>query len=583
LFSGFSAVRKIVAGKGAPRKGQKRWFNARIAKSTFPRAKVCEKAPIIIAALDTRRAGTDLMASQPVVSAMHWRTLYSFAFYRLCLAVVLAILLYYQVPISSVSQSGLSGRFTIIIGFYLLVNAGSLAVVSLYRKHFNWQLSIQVLFDVLVLTLLTHAGNGLRSSLAILLLVTLAGAGLVGQGRQVLSYAAVAALAVLGEESMRLLRNRGDVVDFFEVGLLCAGFFGIAISARLLANRVVLNEELARKRGEALRNQTIVSQCVIKEMQDGVLVLNRNGNIKLHNPRVEQLLGLGDPGERMLSTYSTELAVNFRNWCSSGGSEPMLIRAPASGMQLRARFITTESSEGDVLVLLEDIGNLQEQARQMKLAALGRLTANIAHEIRNPLSAIRHASELMREESANPTHARLLRIVLDNAQRVERIVSDVLEVGRRDQVHHDIINLRQTLPLFAEEFAIKEKVSANIVKIEISGHASIVFDRSHFHQILWNLVGNALRYSRQEVGSVQLRVMQGGSKDRVDIHVIDDGEGVNEEYREQIFEPFFTTHSRGTGLGLHIARELCEANDARLELLDSPSGADFCISGRIAE
>ena len=524
-----------------------------------------------------------IVASIPA-SAMHWKTLCYFAFYRLCLAVVLAILLYYQVPpLSSFNQSHIASRFATIIGFYLLANISSLVAVSVYRRHFNWQLSIQVLLDVLVLTLLTHAGSGLRSSLAILLLVTLAGAGLVGQGRLVLSYAAVATLAVLGEESMRLLRNRGEVVDFFEIGLFCASFFAIAISARLLANRVIINEELARKRGEALRNQTIVSQCVIKEMQDGVLVLNRDGYIKLHNPRVEQLLGLGDPGERMLSTYSTELAVNFRNWRASGGNEPLLIRAPASGMQLRARFITTESSEGDVLVLLEDIGNLQEQARQMKLAALGRLTANIAHEIRNPLSAIKHASELMHEESTDRTHERLLRIVLDNAQRVERIVSDVLEVGRRDQVHHEFIDLCHALPLFVEEFAIKEKVPASIVAVEISGRAAIIFDRSHFHQILWNLVGNALRYSRREAGSVRLCVQNHGCGTRVDIHVIDDGDGVDAERREQIFEPFFTTHSRGTGLGLHIARELCEANDARLELLDSQAGADFCISGRIAE
>jgi two-component system sensor histidine kinase PilS (NtrC family) len=398
-----------------------------------------------------------------------------------------------------------------------------------------------------------------------------------------LFYAALATLAVLAEESWRVLTRTGETADFFQVGLFCAGSFTVAISARLLANRVITNEELARKRGEALRNQIIVSQHVIEEMQDGVLVLDREGQIKQHNPRIEQLLGLGNPEERKISSYSTELALGFRNWATRGGGEPVLIRAPASGIHLRVRFIATESSEGDVLILIEDLGRLQEQARQLKLAALGRLTANIAHEIRNPLSAIKHAGELMREESTSPTNDRLLRIVLDNTRRVERIVSDVLELGRRDRIHREFIDLRQTLPLFVEEFVLKEGASAGVVQVEISGRAVIVFDRSHLHQILWNLVGNALRHSRRENGSVRLRVQD--RERHIDLHVIDDGDGVGETHREQIFEPFFTTHSRGTGLGLYLARELCDANDAQLELLDNPDqpGADFCISGKNAE
>ena len=121
-------------------------------------------------------------------------------------------------------------------------------------------------------------------------------------------------------------------------------------------------------------------------------------------------------------------------------------------MQLRARFVPTESSERDVLVFLEDVGRLQEQAQQLKLAALGRLTANIAHEIRNPLSAISHAGELMLEERRGEMFERLLRIVLDNTQRLERIVSDVLELGRRDRAYRELIQLKESLPLFVQEY-----------------------------------------------------------------------------------------------------------------------------------
>jgi two-component system sensor histidine kinase PilS (NtrC family) len=530
---------------------------------------------------DAKNANVPQISS--TISSTHWKTLRYFSIYRLCIATLLVMSsLSLLSTLSPIEHYRISYQST-IIGFYFLANAASLAVLHFYPQRFNWQLSFQVLLDVAILTWLTHVGYGLHDNLGIMLLVTLAGAGLVGQGRLVLFYAAIATLAVLAEESLRVLGNADEIADFFQTGFFCTGFFAVAISARLLANRVIVNEELAKKRGEALRNQMTISQRVIEEMQDGVLVLNREGVIKQHNPRTGQLLGIGDPEERNLSTYSDELALSFQNWCARGGDEPVLIRVPASGIHLRARFVATESSEKDVLILLEDLERLQEQARQLKLAALGRLTANIAHEIRNPLSAIKHAGELMREESVSPTDDRLLRIVLDNVQRVEHIISDVLELGRRDRVHREFIDLSKTLPLFVEEFSLKEKVPIDIVQVEISGHAVIVFDRSHLHQILWNLVGNALRYSRLKVGSIRLSVQNHDRDHRIDLHVIDDGSGVDEAQREQIFEPFFTTHSRGTGLGLYIARELCEINSAHLELLKHRAGADFCISGRSIE
>ena len=130
---------------------------------------------------------------------------------------------------------------------------------------------------------------------------------------------------------------------------------------------------------------------------------------------------------------------------------------------------------------------------------------------------------------------------------------------------------------------MKDKLVPGVVQFEFSGLATLYFDRSHFHQVLSNLLGNALRYASGQVGSIQFRVQDGNGKGWVDLHVIDDGNGVDESRREQVFEPFFTTDSRGTGLGLYIARELCDANGAQLELINSAGGADFCISGRAVE
>lgn len=517
------------------------------------------------------------------VSDTHWTSLRYFNFYRFCLSCLLFTSSFLHPSSLSILNPELNLFHLAVTSLYLLATTFSLIGLHYYRQRFNRQLTVHVLVDVLVMTLLMHTAGGLRSGLGTMLLVTLAGAGLVGQGRLVLFYAAMATLAVLLEQTIRAAGFGFEVADFFQAGLLCAAFFGVAISARLLARRVIANEELARKRGQDLKNQTLVSQRVIEEMQDGVLVLDRSGWVKQHNPRAERLLGLGDPSERMLVNYSTELAQAFFEWCVRATEDPVMVRAPASSMQLRARFVTTESSDRDVLVFLEDMGRLQEQARQLKLAALGRLTANIAHEIRNPLSAINHAGELLREESKSPLNDRLLRIVLDNAQRVERIVSDVLELGRRDRAHRERIDLRLALPSLTEEFLLKEKMLSGIVLYEFLGVSVLYFDRSHFHQVFWNLLANALRHSQRMPGSICLSVQDSRRPGGVDVHVKDDGCGVEENYREQIFEPFFTTHSRGTGLGLYIAREICEANGAQLELLASDQGADFCVSGRSVE
>ncbi|WP_374683203.1 nitrogen regulation protein NR(II) [Accumulibacter sp.] len=513
-------------------------------------------------------------------SETHWKSLRYFNLYRFVVASLLftSALLYpsafpFLSPNQSLQHLGLASA-------YLLTTALAVIVAYRHRQHATMQLTTSVLVDVLVMTLLIHVGGGLGSGLGSMLLVTLAGAGLVGQGRLVLFYAAMATLAVLFEHSYRALQDAVDVAGFFHAGLFSAGFFAVAVSARLLARRVIANEALALQRGVDLKNQTVISQRVIEEMQDGVVVLRRDGRVRQSNPRARQLLALDSSREDLLAEYSPELALGFVEWCRSGGEEVVLVRIPGSGMQLRARFAPTASSESDVLVFLEDLGRLQEQAQQLKLAALGRLTANIAHEIRNPLSAISHAGELLREERRGEVYERLLRIMLDNTKRLERIVSDVLELGRRDRTYRELINLRETLPLLIEDYLVKEKLPADVVHLELSGVAALCFDRSHFHQVLGNLLGNALRHSQRIAGSVCVLACDGKADMQVELHVIDDGEGVAAEQREHIFEPFFTTHHRGTGLGLYIARELCEANGALLELHGAGPGADFRISGR---
>ena len=225
---------------------------------------------------------------------------------------------------------------------------------------------------------------------------------------------------------------------------------------------------------------------------------------------------------------------------------------------------------------------MQTQAHQVKLAALGRLTANIAHEIRNPLSAISHANQLLQEEEFNPAIKRMLQIISDNVQRVDQIIKDVLELNRRDRTNQELIVLENFILDFYTQFCAVEKIPETCFKLNLINAESVVsFDRRHLNQILWNLCKNGWRHCKKSENSLELSLSLTDKTKAFHIKIKDDGEGVPESIRNHLFEPFFTTEKTGTGLGLYIARELADANGAKLEFesVDSAvsSGSIFTI------
>ncbi|MDZ4252786.1 MAG: ATP-binding protein [Sulfuritalea sp.] len=419
------------------------------------------------------------------------------------------------------------------------------------------------------------ASGGQKSGIAVLLLVVVAGAGLVGQGRMTLFYAALASVAMLLEESWRALTREADPADFVRTGIICIAFFGTAIIARLLARRVVANETLARQRGRELNDQLRISERIIRDMEDGALVVDGDGRVRLLNPRAESLLGVQATDGADLASLSGGLADRYRAW-SAQPIEMVEMLRQESGRLLRVRFLPSSETGGHALIYLEDMERVQSQAQQLKLAALGRLTANMAHEIRNPLAAISHAAELLAEEDSDPLHQRLARIIHDNTQRLNRLVTEVLELGRRDRAQPEALRWQVFLGGFIEELALHDPSAGRRIQVG-DGDFELRFDRGHLYRILWNLLGNALRHASTADGSVRLEARAATTTRSVELHIIDDGPGVDEAQRSQVFEPFFTTHGAGTGLGLYIARELCEANGARLELLNDGPGAHFCI------
>ncbi|MBS1198621.1 MAG: signal transduction histidine kinase [Proteobacteria bacterium] len=506
----------------------------------------------------------------------NWRSFRYFNFYRLTVAILLLVSFF--LPLSwNTSATSLHGRIFLqwLVLIYALLTGTGMLVSLRWRQRFNLQLTTQISLDVVAVSVVMYMLGGVSSGLGLLLMISLAAASLVGQGRLVLFYAALATLAILLLQSWGIWRREFDVSTLVQAGLLSGGFFATAILARLLGQRAMEHEELARLRGVALDNQGHIARRILERMQDGVLVVDRGGKALSHNPGAGEMLGMSAADGALLGAHSAKLAEAFERWLQ-GGTESSVEFESRAGGKLRARFEATDSSTGEALIFIEDVGRVRSQALQLKLASLGRLTASIAHEIRNPLAAISHASDLLHEERRGEMHDRLLRIMRDNVFRLDRIVQDILQLGRSDRGQPERLRLDEFLAGFVVEFNAVEHVDDGIVVVE-GPSLELCFDRSQFLQVMWNLVGNALRHASRTSGCVRLQLVQ-GNEGRVELHVIDDGPGVPEAIGEQIFEPFFTTSHHGMGLGLFIARELCEANDASLHLTPD-SGGHFVIVG----
>ena len=507
-----------------------------------------------------------------------WVSLSYFNVYRLLLAgVFLAAVLIFGDSLNFGSHN--LAQFQYVSGAYLLLAVAYQVLLDKTRRHFNVQLSLHVFTDIVATVLLMNASDGFRSGLGVMLLISLAAAALVSRGALMLFYAALASIAILLEQTYWILQFDHSTANYVQPGLLSIGYFATALITNQLARRVIRQERVMRQRSVDLSNQLRISQLVIQDMQDAVLVVDGNGLVRQHNPQVSRLLGWQAPELDQIGNYSPEIARALARWRNDGGSTAETLLLPGSGKLVRARFVEAGAEGGSIsLVFLEDLSRLQEQAQQLKLAALGRLTANIAHEIRNPLSAISHASELMLEEQRGPSQERLLRIIQDNTKRLDRMVRDVLELTRRDRVHPETIRLGAFLPSFIDEFAQNERIPVLSFALQVHEASEIVFDRVHLQQVLWNLLRNAWRHSRRREASVRVVVRR--QANRVELDMIDDGEGVPTHLRQQLFEPFFTTYSSGTGLGLYFAREMCAANAAILEYVGPPAhagGADFRI------
>ncbi|HET7261521.1 MAG TPA: ATP-binding protein [Casimicrobiaceae bacterium] len=480
------------------------------------------------------------------------------------------------------------GSFVIAASLYFIFGLAAFGWIQQERLPLPLAQTLLALLagDIFFLGLAMIAGGSTGAPLPILLFPQLAATGWLLRTRIAFFHAAFAALMLLLLVGWRAIGGDIGGPQVFQTALVCIGYFAMVGTAVVIGRYTKASEDLATQRGIDVANLEQVNRLIIQDMQDGVLVVDLNGVVRGHNAQVTRLLGgFGRMrGGMRLAEFSATLHDYWRRWDEDQSELLPPFKVEATQRLLRVRLVRIGSGlNGGSLIYLEDLGRAQNEAQQMKLAAMGRLTASIAHEVRNPLSAINQAAQLLEEDGVvAPGGARLLAMIRNNARRIDRIVGEVLQLNRRDRQQPEAVRLAEFIHTIVDEIVQAEAIPRRAIHIDVEDSLAITFDRGHLSQIAWNLVRNAWQHCQKRDASIAVAARAGYNGDAVIFELADDGPGVAAENRAHIFEPFFTTRPGGTGLGLYIARELADANGATLELLPKSPGAMFRITFRRA-
>lgn len=532
------------------------------------------------------------LVRDPFVDPEDWRILRTLAVYRLALIALLLAVHFLELSAWFFDHSEPANFFRIVAAY---APPALLLLIATYQRFPSSGMQAHLAFfvDALAILLLMYAAHGASSGLGVLLITPAVGCSLVLPLRLGLLHAALATFAVFGAEFLRQSLNRIEGADLTNAGLIGLMLFVTSLGAGAVAARARKSEALAARFGSDLASLSRINERIVESMDTAVLVIDEERRLRLQNAASRRLLAGTDTAQNIdgqsppiLLSAVPILAQALVRWQEAPNLDPEPIALSPGGADLLPRFTRLgQNAWAPVLVLLDDAARVREQAQQLKLAALGRLSAGIAHEIRNPLSAIRHAGQLLAESPALPEQdRRLLDMIQRHTVRIDKIVEDVLRLSRRDAAVPQNLLLRGFLERCVATWAEGCPEGARAIRIDtIPDQLSVRFDPDQLQQVLHNLWQNSFEHGVPEADDgaetvpIKVRLSAGrlspGQRPYLDI--IDDGRGIPVEVRDQLFEPFFTTARRGTGLGLYLSREICEYNQARLSHVPRTQGTQF--------
>ena len=517
-----------------------------------------------------------------------WNSLKLYNGYRIFIAITVLLSHGLLQKLGNFNINTVQFIFTITFA-YLIFSLVAALLTWLEKPRLEIALPTQILTDIAFILLLMHLEKASNNGFGLLLVITIAAASLISNGRLALFYAAIATIGILIGQFFTSIFSPTDADSYTRAAMLSAACFAIAWLAHSLATRMQQSEALASQRGMDLQNMAQVNALIAHKIEDGVLVIDQDLVIKHINLQAQSFLDIETEAwlNQRLDQISPALTNLYFDWLKSQGkqdtnalTQQQINKINIASRELKVSFLpVSDTTDQGAVIFLEDWSHMHTQSHQVKLAALGRLTANIAHEIRNPLSAIGHANQLLQEdEEMPPANMRMLQIIGDNVQRLDQIIKDVLELNRRDRTNQEIIHLENFITDFYNQFCVVENISSDHFELNLEDHnTSILFDRRHLNQILWNLCRNGWRHSLQKAGSLRLDIQLNMRSHVITIEVTNDGEPIPESISSSLFEPFFTTEETGTGLGLYISRELAEANGANLKYQPTEDRTKFVM------
>jgi two-component system sensor histidine kinase PilS (NtrC family) len=506
-------------------------------------------------------------------SDLKWRVLGTLNVFRVILALVL-IALFFAGDEPRLIGDRYPSVFSATAAGYLVF-----AIVTGLAIRGRWvsaapQILTQIPVDIAAIVILMHASGGIGSGLGGLLVIFVGAGSLILPYRMPAFFAAIATLAILGEQLFSQIAGVSDASNFTAAGVLGAIIFAISLAARPLARRIQFSEALAHQRGVDLANLSELNEYIVQHLRESIVVVDADNRIRLINASAARLLGAAsDCHGIQIGNVSADLATYVENWRSDPDASShmdLTVNLEEDSSQLKTHLAPlgkNDSRHGPILVFLEDSSLMNARVQQSKLASLGRLSASIAHEIRNPVGAMSHAGQLLAEStSLNDDDLRLTEIIRTHAERVSHIIDNILQLSRRESSRPERFELEPWLRDFAQEFTRTLELQEGELSVTRADPGlEVRMDPSHLRQVLWNLCDNAVKYASETGGIlVELQTGRGGRTGQPFLEVLDQGHGVDPATADKIFEPFFTARSGGTGLGLYISRELCELNRATL-------------------
>lgn len=430
--------------------------------------------------------------------------------------------------------------------------------------------------DLFFGVLAIHATPGIGTGIAIMLMFNVGAAALLLPPRLGLGVAAAAIVAIVGEHAWTVGVGEATTRPLVEPVMFAIGYGAIGVLMSLLGRQMRTSYELAEQRGAEATHLSEINELIIHRLRTGVLLVDGEGRLRMANEAAGALLGGVDDafGERNLALVAPELARRLERWRIYGTPDDTPLPLGADRTDVVPRFARLLAGSDQALIFLDDTSLASRRAESMTLATLGRFSASLAHEIRNPLAAIRYAVQLLEEsEDIRPADRRLLEIVHQQCQRMNGIVENVLGLARREPAKPEHVELVGFAQRFVDEYLTSHPIEHDTLRATgANGAVPALVDPRQLHQVLTVLVSNALNYGRipGEPAQVSVHVHLDGATPAIEVR--DRGPGIPEAVASRLFRPFFTTSPHGTGLGLYIARELCRANQASLDYVPMPAG-----------